>query len=162
MSYLSFIAIQSVAMAITVFLLPRVTVTGISGPILMVLGITVVNAFLWDAALFFSLPDTLSAHSVIVLLANGFMFWLLAKLLPGIEIEGFLPAIVAPVLFSVTSVLAQRYATTVDWPHVAESVTGTVTSARDTLLRAEEAERSKQEKTKQEEGRASLGGGGDR
>lgn len=107
--------LQAVAITITAALLPKLTITGFLGPVGMVVALTIINAKLWDAALFFSIPDSLTYQSLTLLATNGFIFWLLVKILPGIEISGVLPALVAPIVFTITSVLITKYAATTDW-----------------------------------------------
>jgi len=106
---------QMIAMGITIFILPGLWITGILGAFLILGGVSLVNAFIWDAALFYSIPQTLSIVSVQLFVANGLIFWILVKLLPGIEVKGILPAIFAPILFAVLSGLIHKFAGNVDW-----------------------------------------------
>ena len=68
-----------------------------------------------------------------MLLANGLVFWVLVKILPGIEVSGLLPAIAAPVVFSITSLLVYRYGKDVDWVGVAQNTAAFVGGIRDSL-----------------------------
>lgn len=106
---------QSIAMGITAFLLPGLRITGLLGGFLAVAAIAFINAHLWDAALFFQVPHSLTSQAVIVLLTNGIIFWIVVKILPSIEIDGFLPAIAAPIIFTVISVLLDKYLPLIDW-----------------------------------------------
>ena len=92
-------------MMVTALLIPRLTITSIFGALGIVIGIALVNAKLWDAALFFSVPDSFTVHTATLLIANGLIFWILVKLLPGIQVEGLLPALAAPVVFTGCSML---------------------------------------------------------
>ena len=130
-----FFILQTIALLITAFLIPRLEVKGPVSALIAVFVLAYVNSTIWDAALFFAVPDNLSAHSAVLLLANGVLFWALAKVLPGIEIRGFLPALVAPVVFSVTSVILRRYASDIDWAAVFRSVRDAVVDVRDALER---------------------------
>ena len=106
---------QVIAMGLTVFVIPGLSITGLFGAIRILVAISLVNAFLWDASLFFALPQNLTVMSAQLFLANGVIFWVLVKLLPGIEVNGVLPAIIAPCIFSLTSALLHNYAGAVDW-----------------------------------------------
>lgn len=110
---------QIVAMALTVFLLPGVQITKPSGLVLTVGAISAVNTLLWSDALFSALPDSLTQRAVLLVLTNGAIFWVLAKLLPGIEIHSVTAALFAPIVFSVLNVATHHYAPMVDWPAVA-------------------------------------------
>ncbi len=106
---------QLLAMGITILLIPRLWITSIFGAIGILVSISIFNAFLWDAALFFAIPQSFTSTAIQLFLANGLLFWILVKFLPGIEIEGILPAIVAPVVFSIISKILHTYAGAVDW-----------------------------------------------
>jgi putative membrane protein len=113
--------LQTVAMVLTALVVPRLRITSIFGAFLIVVALALVNATLWNAALFFSIPTTPTLAAVVLVVANGAIFWVLCKLLPGIEIQGVLPAIVAPIVFTVASVLVGRYADDVDLGAVASA-----------------------------------------
>ena len=106
--------LQTLAMMITALLIPRLRITSIVGAFLIVLALALVNATLWSAALFFSIPASPTVEALVLVLANGAIFWVLCKLVPGIEIEGILPAVAAPIVFTIVSILVARYADDVD------------------------------------------------
>ncbi len=107
--------LQTVAMLITAILIPKLRITSIFGAVLIVIALAFVNSKVWDAALFFSVPNELSYHSVLLFITNGVIFWILIKILPGIEVSGFLAALVAPVVFTLTSLIISKYANYIDW-----------------------------------------------
>lgn len=114
----SFWIIQTVAMMLTVFFIPKLKVEGPIPAFLTVLALSFINSHVWDAALFFKVPDTLSSQAALLILTNGLIFWLVVKILPGIETQGILPALVAPIVFSVTSVLVRDLDRSIDWSKV--------------------------------------------
>ena len=109
---------QMVAMLLTVTLIPKLELTSVKGLLLIVIAISFVNAYLWDANLFFSMPETLTGRALQLLLVNGAIFWVLVKLLPGIETDGFFPCLLAPLVFTGCSVLAYHYGKSVNWSEV--------------------------------------------
>ena len=113
---------QTVAMLVTGLLIPGLRVRGPLGAFLMVVALAFVNSKVWDAALFFKLPDSFTTQAIVLLLSNGVIFWVLVKILPWIEVDGILPALVAPVVFSIASVLIGTYAKDIDWEKVYHSV----------------------------------------
>ena len=124
---------QIIAMCITILLIPRLWITSIFGAVFILIGISVANAFLWDAALFFSIPQNLSTAAIQLFISNGVLFWILVKFLPGIETEGILPAVVAPVVFSIISSVLHQYAGAVDWISVGSSVVDYVVSYKNDM-----------------------------
>lgn len=124
-------------MGLTCLLIPKLRITGLFGAVGIVIGLALVNATVWDAALFFSVPDSLSLHALTVFAANGLLFWVMVKLLPGIEVEGILPALVAPVVFSVLSLLVGYWGAEIDWAGVLRTVMQELQAFRDTLIKAQ-------------------------
>ena len=108
-------ALQTAAMLITALLIPGLRVRGPISALLTVITLAVVNAKFWDAASFFALPNSWTVHAAVLVLANGILFWVIVKILPGIEVQGFLPALVAPLIFSACSLMVPEIARTIDW-----------------------------------------------
>jgi uncharacterized membrane protein YvlD (DUF360 family) len=115
---LSYWLLQTFAMLVTALLIPKLRVDGPIPAFLTVLALAFVNAHIWDTALFFKVPDTLSSKALTLLLTNGAIFWIIVKVLPGIECEGILPALIAPIVFTFTSFIISEYGSTIDWSAV--------------------------------------------
>lgn len=138
--------LQTIAMMITAFLLPGLTVSGPIGALLAVIAIAFVNAHLWDAALFFSIPDQPTLHTAAIFIANGVVFWILVKILPGIDVRGIFPALIAPVLFTLTSIFLNTYAKDIDWSKVWQKTKNGIQSVKEDL-QDPEASKSKEPAT---------------
>ena len=132
--YVNYWVLQSIAMGLTVALLPDLRLTGIGGATLMVAALALVNSFVWDAALFLQVPDSLTSQALVLVGVNGAIFWLLVKLLPSIEIDGIWPAIVAPILFSFFSLVVMKYGTTIDFFGAAREAFDWLQGTRESLL----------------------------
>jgi len=118
----SYWVLQTIAMLITAFLLPNLRITSIFGALFIVIALAFVNSKVWDAALFLTVPNTFSYQSVLLVLTNGLLFWILIKILPGIEVDGILPALAAPIVFSLTSLFISNYAVHVEWLKIFDRV----------------------------------------
>ena len=114
--------LQTVAMMVTALLIPKLKVTGPFGALTTVVALAFINSKVWDAALFFHIPDTLTVQALTLFLTNGIIFWILIKILPGIEVEGVAPALIAPVVFTITSWVISEYGSQVNWAAVLEFV----------------------------------------
>lgn len=123
--------LQTVAMLVTALIIPRLRVTSVFGALTVVIALGFVNSKVWDAALFFHIPNTLSIQTVLLLLTNGIIFWILVKLLPGIEVDGFLPALVAPVVFTFCSLVICYYEQYIDWLKVLDVAIGVLQGLRE-------------------------------
>lgn len=126
--------IQTFAMMLTAFLIPKLRVSGPIPALATVVTLGFINAHYWSAALFFSLPADVTSNAIFLFLANGVLFWIVVKVLPGIEVEGVLPALAAPVVFTVISVLLNENLKDVDWNVVWQEVTGFVQAVRGRFL----------------------------
>jgi putative membrane protein len=122
---------QTVAMLLTALLIPRLRIHGPLPALMTVICLAFFNAHFWDAALFLNIPNNLSQSTLLLFLLNGVFFWILIKLLPGIEVKGFLPALAAPVVFTLCSILISQYGSKVDWVAVYGKSTATIAALRD-------------------------------
>jgi len=120
--HLDSLLLQTIALLITAFLLPKFQVHGPISGLIMVAALSLINTNLWDAALFYSIPNSLSTQALVTLLTNAVVFWVLAKSLPGIAIQGFLPALIAPVVLTAVSLLTYQYGRDVDWMHILSQI----------------------------------------
>jgi len=125
---------QVIAMVITALMIPGLKITSILGPMLAVLALAFINTHLWSAALFFQFPDSLSYHAMLLLCANALVFWILVKILPGIEVKGIIPVFLAPVVFSLLSIFIEAYGATVNWPRLGADILELISSVRDYFL----------------------------
>lgn len=126
--------LQTLAMMLTVFLLPRLYMTNILGAIFTVVALSFINTSIWSATLFFSIPIEFTSHTAFLFVANGLIFWVLVKVLPGIEVEGFLPALAAPIVFTFCSYFGYQYGKDIDWIEMAKQGYGTVSTVKENLL----------------------------
>lgn len=127
----SYWILQTVVMLITAALIPNLRITSIFGAILIVVALAFVNSKVWDAALFFHIPNTLSYQSLLLFLTNGLIFWLLIKILPGIEVDGIIPALVAPIIFTLTSLVISKFAAEIDWLAILDKIITVLQNLRD-------------------------------
>ena len=131
---LNFFLLQSLALLAVCIILPGLKIDGILGIFLLVIALAVLNASIWDSALFHALPKSFSLHSATLVLINGALFWLLVKILPGIRIEGAFSALVAPLFYSALSIIIQTWLEGVDVIGVLLSGLDGLSGLRDQLL----------------------------
>jgi putative membrane protein len=134
-SLIELLLLQTVSLMITAFLIPKFTVSGPLGALLAVIVLFLLNGTLWNAKLFFAVPDSFTVKAAVVLIANGLLFWIVVKILPGIEVYGFWPAFIAPVVFSITNLFVVHYGRQVNWNELFQQATVAVTDVRDDLLK---------------------------
>jgi len=123
-------------MGLTALLIPGLRITGIFGALLTVIALAFVNAKAWDAALFFQIPNEFSMRVLLLFLTNGILFWIIVKLLPGIEVNGLMPALAAPVIFTVCSLILAEYAAYIDWVEILNFVINLLEGIKDFFQQA--------------------------
>jgi len=121
-----FWALQTVAMMLTALLIPGLTVSGPIGAFLAVAALAFINTKVWDTALFMSVPDSLTLKAGMLLLVNGAIFWVMVKAMPGIAVRGILPALAAPVVFTVLTLTLPDVAKRIDWQALLQRGSGIV------------------------------------
>jgi uncharacterized membrane protein YvlD (DUF360 family) len=122
--------IQCVSMVLAVLIIPRLRVTSIFGPLLAVAALAFVNTAIWSSDLFLALPNNASLHTAALVGINGAIFWLIVKVVPGIETDGILPSLLAPIVFSLCTLAVPRLATQIDWEATALKAKQVVTQAK--------------------------------
>lgn len=131
--------LQTIAMLLTALALPNLQISNPISAFIAVAGLALVNATVWDAALFFSIPDSLTYQTVILMFVNGIIFWIIAKFLPGIATQGFLASFLAPMVFTVISILLYHYARHIDFLEIFKSAAQHLTDMKDYFLSQQSA-----------------------
>ena len=126
--------LQSIAMMLTALLIPKFEISNPFSALATVVVLSFVNAQVWDTALFFHIPDHISVQFPMLLIANGVIFWVIAKFVPGIDVKGFLPAVAAPLVFTITSWVIGTYFKDVDLWALALTIIDYVSQAREYFL----------------------------
>lgn len=129
----NFIITQTIAVMLTALLIPHLRITSLSGAVLTVLGLSWINSNLWNNDLFFSLPDSLTYQALIIFFVNGLIFLALVKILPGIEVTGILPAIIAPVVFTLVNLAIKNYGHLIDWSAIIHWIQSFFSSVQQTV-----------------------------
>jgi len=121
-------------MIVVTFLIPGIKLSGILGAFWMVMALALLNSTLWDSGLFHSLPDVKSVQGLVLVGINGALFWFLVKILPGIEMKGLLPAFLAPITYTVLTVLIQTYGSQINVIETVQTVGKQISEIKNQLL----------------------------
>lgn len=96
--------INMVAILIIAHLLPSlIRVEGWMAALAAAFLLGVVNALLRPLLILLTFPLTILTLGLFLLVINGIMLWLVAALVPGFEVNGFLGALVGSLLISLVS-----------------------------------------------------------
>jgi len=101
--------ITAVGIALAAYLVPGIEARGTGTLLAAALLLGVVNAVVRPVVVLLTLPLTVVTLGLFLLAINAAMLGLVAWLLPGLRIGGFLPALLGFLIISFTSWLASRY-----------------------------------------------------
>lgn len=80
-----------------------VQVTGVAPALAAAFVLGIVNALIRPVLIILSLPVQVLTLGLFTFVINGFMLWLVARVVGGFHIAGFWPAVVASILLSIGS-----------------------------------------------------------
>lgn len=125
--------IQAVALALTALILPGLRISSLFSLVGLVFIISLTNSLIWDAALFYQIPDSLTSQSLLTVAANGLLFFVLVRILPGVECDGIGTAIISPILFSILTVGLSRYGKDINWNLVGQAIMDLINMVKSSL-----------------------------
>ena len=95
--------INAAALFAVPYLMHSVSVTSIGVALVAALVLGLVNTLVRPLLLLLTLPVTVLSLGLFIFVINGFMFWLVAKVVDGFHVDSFGYAILAALLYSVIS-----------------------------------------------------------
>jgi putative membrane protein len=95
--------INAAALLALPYLMHSVTVTSIGTALIAALVLGLVNTLIRPVLVLLTLPVTFLSLGLFILVINGFLFWVVAQLVDGFHVAGFLSAMLAAILYSVIS-----------------------------------------------------------
>lgn len=98
--FLAHILVTAALLLLVANLVRHFDIADTTSAILAAIVLGLVNAFVRPVAVVLTLPLTLLTLGLFLLIVNGLMLKLVAAIVPGVEIEGFLPAVWASLLLS--------------------------------------------------------------
>lgn len=100
----------ALALWVTAYLLPGVTVESYQALAIAAIVLGLVNALIRPILTILTLPITILTLGLFYLLVNGFTFLLAAKLVPGFHVAGFWWSVLGALLVSVISAFVGAFA----------------------------------------------------
>lgn len=82
---------------------PAVRMTGLVPALLAAFILGIVNALIRPVLIILSLPIQLLTLGLFTFIINGFMLWIVSRIVQGFYISGFWPAVLASILLSIGS-----------------------------------------------------------
>lgn len=109
MPFLIRMGANAIAILLIAYLLPRVvSADGVMAALGAAFVLGLVNAVVRPVFVLLTLPLTIITLGLFLLVVNGLLLWLVAAVVPGFHVNGFLGAVAGSVLISVVSWVLTR------------------------------------------------------
>jgi len=93
--------LNAIALLAVTYLLPSIQISGFGTALLAALVLGFINTLVRPILAILTLPITVLTLGIFYLVLNGLLFWLASALLPGFQVEGFVPAMIGAILYGV-------------------------------------------------------------
>jgi len=97
--------VNAVALLVVAKLVPGIEAASIPTLFVAALVLGLVNAIVRPILLILTLPITIVTLGLFIIVLNALMFWLAAAFVPGFTVNGFVPALLGALVFSIISML---------------------------------------------------------
>jgi len=111
-AFLLHVILSAGALLLIAHLVDGVLVSGFGSAVIGALALGLVNAIVRPVMVLLTLPLTIVTLGLFLFVINALMLWLVAALVPGIQIVGFGAALLGSLLLTVLNVLIDRLAAT--------------------------------------------------
>jgi putative membrane protein len=102
------ILVNTLAIAITAYLVPGITVRSVTVALIAGLVLGIINAVVRPVLVVLTLPLTVVTLGLFLLVLNALCFWLASRLVPGFEVQSFAAAFLGALTVSVVSWVLTR------------------------------------------------------
>jgi len=93
--------LNAIALLAVTYLLPSIQISGFGTALLAALVLGFINTLVRPVLAILTLPITVLTLGIFYLVLNGLLFWLASALLPGFQVQGFVPAMIGAILYGV-------------------------------------------------------------
>ena len=97
--------VNAAALLLVAYLYPGVHVASFGAALIAALVLGLVNAVLRPILVFLTFPVTLITLGLFLFVINALLFWLVANVVEGFAVAGFLAALVGSILYSVITLI---------------------------------------------------------
>jgi putative membrane protein len=104
-AFLAHLLITAALLLLVANLVSGVRVAGWGPALLAAIVLGLVNAFVRPLMVILTLPLTILTFGLFLLVVNALVLWLVAALVPGVHVRGFVPALLGSLLLTVLNLL---------------------------------------------------------
>ena len=97
--------VNAAALLLVAYLYPGVAVTSFAAAMIAALVLGLVNALIRPLLVILTLPVTLLTLGLFLFVINALLFWLVAEIVQGFRVTGFVAALVGSILYSLITLV---------------------------------------------------------
>jgi len=97
--------LNAVALLLVAYLYPGVQVETFTAAVIAALVLGLVNAVVRPILVLLTLPVTVITLGLFLFVINALLFWLVAEIVPGFRVTGFVAALLGSILFSLITLV---------------------------------------------------------
>jgi putative membrane protein len=97
--------LNAAALLLVAYLYPGVSVASFFAAAIAALVLGLVNALVRPILVILTFPVTLLTLGLFLFVINALLFWLVAELVPGFNVNGFLAALIGSILYSLITLI---------------------------------------------------------
>ena len=97
--------LNALALLLVAYLYPGVEVQTFTAAVIAALVLGLVNAIVRPVLVLLTLPVTVITLGLFLFVINALLFWLVAEIVPGFRVTGFVAALVGSILFSLITLV---------------------------------------------------------
>ena len=97
--------LNAAALLLVAYLYPGVSVSSFLAAAIAALVLGLVNALVRPILVILTFPVTLLTLGLFLFVINALLFWLVAELVPGFNVNGFLAALIGSILYSLITLV---------------------------------------------------------
>lgn len=98
----------ALALLFIAWIIPGIHIEGFRAALLSAFVIGLVNVFIRPLFVIITIPITILTLGLFIFIINALLFLLVAKVVPGFQVDGFLSALLGSILLSIISLFINR------------------------------------------------------
>ena len=97
--------VNAAALLLVAYLYPGVHVTDFWAAFFAAIVLGLVNAIIRPLLVILTLPATILTLGLFIFVINALLFWLVAEIVKGFSVDGFMAALIGSILYSVITII---------------------------------------------------------
>lgn len=108
MSILIQLLVNALALIVTAYVVPGITVENFGAALVAAIVIAVINLVVKPIILLVTLPVNVVTLGLFTFIINGLLLWLAAAIVPGFDVAGAIPAILGAIVLALVGMVLNK------------------------------------------------------